>query len=317
VVAKESGERRALLRDAGIAFGAAAAAFLPWLPTLLYQAAHTGAPWSTPPSPFELVGGFSTVLAGQGSLVAVVLAGGVGLVRVIEGERSTVRTAILAILILAVATLLAGWLFSQFTPAWASRYLGVLVGPIMLAVAVGLSRAGRLGLVALALVVVFWGGYWATDEKSNVAKLERLFGDRVRAGDVILSTQPEQVPVIAYYFGYEHVYASPLGPFADARVMDWRDALERLEAAQPETTLEPIIRRMEEGQRLVLIRPFIRSNAPWRAPWTELVRQRSFEWRTALAFDERLTRTTEYVPPYTERAHRPLVLEIYEKTTRG
>jgi hypothetical protein len=317
MVARETGERRGLLRDAALAFGAAAVAYLPWVPTLLYQATHTGAPWSNPPSPFELIGGFSTVLAGQGSLVAVVLAGGVGLVRVLEGPLSAERTAILATITLAFSTLVAGWVFSQFTPAWANRYLGVLVGPVILAVAAGLPRAGRLGLVALALVVVFWSAYWATDEKSNVAKLERLFGDQVRAGDVVLSTQPEQVPVIAYYFGYDHEYASPMGPFPDPRVMDWRDALEKLRAAKPETTLEPIVSRMDVGERLVLVRPLIRSEGPWSAPWTELVRRRSEDWATALASDERFTRTKEYVPPYTERVLRALVVEVYEKTATG
>jgi hypothetical protein len=317
VVARETQDRRELVRDAALAFGAAGLAYLPWVPTLVYQALHTGAPWSNPPSPLELVGGFSAVLAGQGSLVAVVLAGGVGLVRVVEGRPSAERTAILAVLTLAFGTLLAGWIFSQFTPAWANRYLGVLVGPVVLVVAAGLPRAGRLGLVALALVVLFWSGYWATDEKSNVAKLERLFGDQVRAGDVILSTQPEQVPVIAYYFGYEHEYASPLGPFPDPRVMDWRDALSELRAATPETTLEPILAGMDEGERLVLIRPLIRSERPWSAPWTELVRERSFEWSVKLAADERFERTKDYVPPYTERVNRALVVEFYERTAAG
>ena len=287
LAARESGERRALLRDAAFAFGAAAVVYLPWLPTLLYQAGHTGAPWSTPPSPFELVGGFSAVLAGQGSLVAVVLAGGVGVVRVIEGERSPVRTAVIAIVVIAVATLLAGWLFSQFTPAWASRYLGVLVGPIILAVAAGFSRAGRLGLVALALVVVFWGGFWPADEKSNVAKLERLFGDRIRPGDVILSTQPEQVPVIAYYFGYEHEYASPLGPVPEPRVMDWRDALPRLQRSTVGKTLNPLLDSLPTGKSLLLVRPVTDNDASWNAPWTSLVRTRSSVWARRVARDPR------------------------------
>ena len=317
VAARASAERRALLRDASFAYGAAALVYLPWVPTLVYQALHTGAPWSNPPSPLELVGGLSTLLAGQGSLVAVVLAGGVGIIRILEGPMTRHRTAILATLAIAFATLLTGWLVSQFTPAWANRYLGVLVGPIIIAVAAGLSRAGRLGLVALALVVAFWSGYWATDQKSNVAKLERLFGERIRSGDVILSTQPEQVPVIAYYFGYDHEYASPLGAFPDPRVMDWRDALSDLERATPERTLEPILTGMDVGERIALIRPLIRSSGPWSAPWTQLVRERTFQWSNAIAFDERFRRTTEYTPPYTENAHRPLALEIYEKTTRG
>src|SRR5262249_45822655 len=42
-------DRRALLRDAAFAFVAAGIVYAPWLPTFLYQAAHTAAPWSTKP----------------------------------------------------------------------------------------------------------------------------------------------------------------------------------------------------------------------------------------------------------------------------
>jgi hypothetical protein len=99
--------------------------------------------------------------------------------------------------------------------------------------------------------------------------------------------------------------------------MDWRDALADLERATPERTLEPILAGMDVGERIALIRPLIRSSGPWSAPWTQLVRERTFQWSNAIAFDERFRRTTEYTPPYTENAHRPLALEIYEKTTRG
>ncbi|MBA3301359.1 MAG: glycosyltransferase family 39 protein, partial [Thermoleophilaceae bacterium] len=39
-------ERRGLLKDAALGFGGVALLFLPWLPTLIFQAEHTGAPWS-------------------------------------------------------------------------------------------------------------------------------------------------------------------------------------------------------------------------------------------------------------------------------
>ena len=48
------------------------------------------------------------------------------------------------------------WISSQFSPAWANRYLGVLVGPVLLLAAALVPRAGKLGLVALGVVLVFW-----------------------------------------------------------------------------------------------------------------------------------------------------------------
>ena len=45
-----SEDRRGLLRDARVRVRRAPAVlFLPWLPTLLYQATHTGSPWDTAP----------------------------------------------------------------------------------------------------------------------------------------------------------------------------------------------------------------------------------------------------------------------------
>jgi len=312
-----AGGRRELLRDAALAYGAAALAYLPWLPTLVYQAFNTGAPWSKAPSPVELVGGFTIVLAGQGALVAIILAGAVGLKTLLAEPPSPQRVAVLAALTFALATLVAGWVASQFTPAWANRYLGVLIGPTILVVAAVLPRAGRLGLAAFALVVVFWLPFAASENKSNPDRLAELFGASVEPGDVILSTHPEQVPVLAHYFGREHEYATPLGPFPDTRVMDWRNALERLEAADPETTLEPIVAGLEPGERIVLVQPVFRDESPWTAEWTRLVRVRSEQWSTALAADPRLTRTREYAPPYTDSNRQTLALEFFEKTSAG
>ena len=62
-------DRRRFLFDALLAFGAAGVGFLPWVPNLLYQRAHTGAPWAPLPSvkelylrPIRLVGGWMPFL---------------------------------------------------------------------------------------------------------------------------------------------------------------------------------------------------------------------------------------------------------------
>ena len=76
---RTSDERRDLLRDAGIGFGAAALLYLPWLPTLLHQVQHTGAPWLDPPkfgAPVQIA---KSLLGGGAATVALVLAAGSGL----------------------------------------------------------------------------------------------------------------------------------------------------------------------------------------------------------------------------------------------
>ena len=49
--------RARLWRDGALAFGSVAVLYLPWLPTLLYQATHTGAPWAAAPDLWSLTHG--------------------------------------------------------------------------------------------------------------------------------------------------------------------------------------------------------------------------------------------------------------------
>jgi mannosyltransferase len=318
VIVRGSSDRRGVVRDAAIAFGAAGIAYLPWVPTLLEQTRHTGAPWSRTPGLDQLFGGFLVVLSGQNLVIAIVIAGGLGLVALARRTGpSPERTAIFAAFTIAAGTLVIAWTSSQIAPAWANRYLGVLVGPVLLLAAALVPRAGRYGLAALAVVLLFWIPFQPDTMKSNAAKLGALYAADVRPGDIVLSTQPEQVPVLAYYFGRDKAYATPLGPFPDTRIMDWRDVLGELEQASTATTLEPLIDDLPPGGRIFLIRPLVRDPRAWSAPWTSLVRTRSQEWAFALARDGRFRRTEQYFPPYTDLVRRPLVLEIFEKTADG
>jgi len=318
LIVRASPDRRGVIRDAALAFGAAVIAFLPWVPTLLEQARHTGAPWSQTPGLDALFGGFLVVLSGQNLVIAIVIAGGLGLVVLARRARpSPERTAIFAAFTIAAGTLVIAWTASQISPAWANRYLGVLVGPVLLLAAALVPRAGKYGLAALAVVLVFWIPFQPDTMKSNAVRLGERYGAELRPGDVVLSTQPEQVPVLAYYLGRDHEYVTPLGPVPDTRIMDWRDVLGELERASTATTLEPLLADLPLGDRIILIRPLVRDPRAWSAPWTNLVATRSREWHLAMERDRRFVRTLKYLPPYTELVRRPLVLEIFEKTSDG
>jgi uncharacterized membrane protein len=62
--------RRALGRDGALVFGAVALMYLPWVPTLLYQASHTGAPWALSPVVWSLSEGLYFLVGGRGAAVA-------------------------------------------------------------------------------------------------------------------------------------------------------------------------------------------------------------------------------------------------------
>jgi hypothetical protein len=324
-------DRRGLVRDAAIGYGAALLLYVPWLPTLLYQTAHTGAPWLNSPRLGAPVQISKSLLGGGTVTVALVLAAGSGLVAVLtrrisdEGEpRSQAtpalgleRTAVLTALSIGVATLAVAWLFSQVSPAWTTRYLGVALGPIFLLAAVGLARAGNLGLVALVIVL----GIWAIpktsnlENKSNAADLANAVSDELRAGDLVVTLQPEQHPLIHYHLRNDMVEATQLGEVQRKGVMDWRDVQDEMEAATPAKNLKPLLDRLPRSRRVLLVHPVTSSIDDWDAPWTLLVRRRSAQWGQALEADPRFTHD-KAVPAFYRRARRIGVRGVLYTKTR-
>jgi mannosyltransferase len=306
LIALDARERRPVLRDGAIGFGAAALLYAPWLPSLLFQSEHTGAPWANAPNLwYDTLHALSNVLAGTVPAMALLLTAGSGLLALfsmrgtaaIEGrarfqDRPAPTRAALALVTMLLVGIFCAWVASQITPAWANRYFATFVGPLLLLATAGLAYARRFGLVGLAIVAVYWmnprtGPINAKSDAHTVAFIVR---DTLKPGDLVVSTHPEQTPLLYYYLPRGLRYATSLGPVADPRVMDWRDALARLEAAGPKRTERKLLRTMHPGQRLLLIQPILRT-ARWGAPWTKLVKRRSVQWEHALDGDPRLERT--------------------------
>src|SRR4051812_4464814 len=297
-------QRRALLRCGLWGFGGALLLYLPWMPTLLFQAAHTGAPWSRRPTIGALGATFGNML-GYIAQVALLLAAGAGVMALLErrqGRRLSPEARVTAALIsLGVLTLVLAWTSSQLSPAWAVRYLAVALPPLVLLCATGLAHAGRLGLVGLVVVIVLWATDGAQTEKSNVRAVAEAIGPSLAPGDLVISTQPEEIPVLHHYLPPGLRYATLWGPVQDVGVSDWRDGVKHLEGTSAERNLQPLLDRMKPGQRLVLLTPLFFNEGRWQAPWTSLVRARSFEWQNALLEDRRFEiaaiAPTAFTPP--------------------
>jgi len=286
-----------LLRDGGVVLGVVAVLYAAWIPTLIEQARHTGAPWSDTPGLAEL--GDVLVAAVGGSWPAIVL----GIVAVAAAmtppARAAGRDARLAWVLgaPAVIAVLLAFAASQVEPAWATRYVAVAVGPLILLAALALVRAGRAGLVGLAIVTAIGLASPQTD------RLETKDGTRavarelpaLRPDDLVVAAHPERGPLVRYELGPLPHYADLLGPVTDPQVFDWRDALERLRVADPRPTADSLVRSVRIGARLVLLLPETRSGR-WTAPWTRLVKARSAAWERLLRDDQRL-RLTDEIPP--------------------
>lgn len=305
-----SGDRGALLKDGLIGFGVAFLLYVPWIPTLLFQTAHTGAPWLDPPRFGVAIQIGKSLLGGATVTVALLLVAGSGLVavladRVDQRERRAVFTAVG----LLVFTLGVAWLFSQVSPAWTTRYLGVALGPLLLLAALGLDRAGTLGMAALAIVLVIWAVPKTTslENKSNASDLAAAMQGRLQPGDLVVTLQPEQAPLMHYHLpgGLQGdlVEATQLGEVQTEGVMDWRDVQRRLEDATPEENLQPLLDRLPRSQRVLLVHPVTTNISDWDAPWTSTVRRRAAQWGQALGENE-CFRFDGAAPPFYRRAGR-------------
>lgn len=312
-------DRRGLLKDGLLGYGFALLLYVPWLPTLLYQTTHTGAPWLNSPRLGAPVQISKSLLGGGTVTVALLLAGGSGLAAVltrrIPDDRE--RRAALTAIGIGVATLAVAWLFSQVSPAWTTRYLGVALGPIFIIAALGLARAGNLGLVALVIVLGIWAIPKTTnlENKSNAADLATAVSDELRAGDMVVTLQPEQHPLIHYHLRNDLVEATELGEVERKGVMNWVDVQERLEDATPEENLKPLLDKLPRSARVLLVHPVTSSIDDWDAPWTQLVRRRSAQWGQALESDPRF-RHDGAAPKFYRRARRIGVRGVlYTKTS--
>ena len=306
--------RRELFRDALLGFGGAVVLYLPWVPTTLYQAAHTGAPWADAPALGSLLG-VPSVLLGRMPEIVLLICAGAGLVAVLRTRPlSQYGRAATALLIIAVLTPTIAWALSQASPAWANRYLAVALAPYILLAAGGLSYARRLGVVGLVLVVIMWAQDSAPVEKSNVRAIAHAIGPSLAPGDLVISTQPETVPVLHYYLPDGLRYATLTGEETDLGVWDWRDGVERLEATSAEKNLMPLIDSLAPGTRVVLVEPITWTLNRWQAPWTSLVRIRSKEWAQALSNDPRLEVAAVQPSVFTPPRPNPVQATVMVKT---
>ncbi len=285
-------DRRGLVRDAVMTFAGAGILFLPWLPNFIYQAGHTGAPWAPPPRLGAPVLLSRDLLGGDRITIGLVIASIIGFAPLFTRahRRSREGVTMWALILLPFATLLLAWLASQITPAFVSRYFAPVLAPILLFAAWGCARSGIVGLVAIALSVVFVVhiASYAPQYKSDMRDVSAEMAPRLHPQDLVVVGQPEEVPLAWYYLPSGLRYANTLGPVSDPTYMNWVYALRRLRNTNPRATLTPLLASLRTGQQLLFVRPLTEGAKNWQASWTQLVRRRSAQWGALLASDPHL-----------------------------
>ena len=119
---RDPGDRRRALVDALLAFGAAGLLYLPWLPSLLYQIGHTGAPFSKRPTLEKVREDLISLFGEAEAVVALGLGSGAAFLAMFQRRPWARRAvAVLAAASLVAVVVGAGWLTSRDESIWVSR----------------------------------------------------------------------------------------------------------------------------------------------------------------------------------------------------
>ena len=296
--------------------------WLPWLPSFVYQANNTAAPWAVQPGIGDFFADPSTALAGTiGFIVVPLLVIGVWLGRrdVAAGDRLVAG----AVGTMALATTVAGFLGAEIEPSWTVRYLAVIVGPYLIAAAGALSagRTGRRVLWAACGALVLWAVIGqllpnpnARYAKSNVAAIAAAVSSRMHAGDAVIVTQTEQLAVAYHYLPGGLHYMSPTGPVSDPRVVDWRDIVSRLQHASPCAALGPTLNSLPVGATVLEINPVRKLGATGSA-WSRAVNGQVIADNSFLRRDPALTAVGFYTEGLSPRPFSPVDGVLFQKTS--
>jgi hypothetical protein len=248
-------ERRAArLQLAGMAGGGVL--FLPWVPTMLYQSAHTGAPWASRPDlgsvaglPTDWYGGGGPVGGTLGLLVLpLILLAVFGRRRpgssVVIGARPEGVAARLAVITLG--TLLLGLVICILTGgAMVGRYTAVVLPLALLLVAFGirvLPPAGAVGVLSVFVVFGLLGGLTqATTPHTQAGRVADVLNAQAKTGDLIVYCPDQLAPAVEARLTVPGVDRLTLPQQADPAVIDWTDYEKRIAVLRPKTLVDGIV----------------------------------------------------------------------------
>jgi uncharacterized membrane protein len=234
-------------------------AFLPWVPTLLYQGAHTGTPWARPLRPTEMIAFTLADLGGGPKAESIILGWSIaGLAvlglcgRAIDTRRIEldVRTqrAGRPFVVLVAGTLGLACVVGYATGAtYATRYAAIFVPFIYLLAALGLDqiRSRPIAVGALAFLVVF-GGFGSirnvVQDRSDAAQSARAINARGSKGDLVVYCPDQLGPATSRLLGAQFDQVT-YPAFKSPQFVDWVDYKKRLDEANPKAFADEVLKR--------------------------------------------------------------------------
>lgn len=237
------------------AMGVGALCYVPWLPVVKYQLAHTGTPWGDPQLPWSGFPGFVRQFAGIGqagqpglstyyyyyAALAIVLPllalfGAAVDDFHIDLDLRT-RPLVRWEAVVGVGSILVGLVLSYLAgTAFDGRYASIGAPLILLCIAMGVTvfanPTWRVGVLVLLVLLGFVGGVRnARAQRTQAAEVASVIRARAEPGDVVVYCPDQLGPavhrVLGDDLGLKEVTFPSLRPPAQ---VDWVDYRERIDA---------------------------------------------------------------------------------------
>jgi hypothetical protein len=284
--------RENFVRDVIYAYVGAVILFAPWIPNFFFQILHTAAPWDLKPR-FGVVTQVATGVLGGASIAVVMLGSAlIGCSGLFGRPQRLSREAKVALMLLliTVLTLAVAWVGSQITPAWVLRYFAPVVAPLLLLIAIGMSRSGVIGAVAVIFIVLFMARPSAFEPayKTDMQDISGEIAPMLHPNDLVIVGQPEATALAYYDLPGGLKWASTMGPVADPSFMNWVNALKRYRAEDVWKVVPKLLDSLKPGQQVLYIRTLTEGALNWKAPWTSEIRRRSAQYGQIIADDKQL-----------------------------
>jgi mannosyltransferase len=236
-----------------VALAAAGIAYLPWVPSLIFQSAHTGTPWTGRP---QVVRTIQVVwldwFTGGGRVMPFLLPALAVLLVVGAARLDRWITAVCA------GTLVLAFVVCRLQPAaYATRYTSVVVPLVLLLVAAGLAALpggwSRGAAVVLAVVWMVASIDVVTTPRSHAAQLAAAINRHVRPGDIVVYCPDQLGPAVSRLVEpsvRQVVY--PTG--GDPGRVNWVDYAERNAAASPTVFATRVVASSRPDTQIWLVR---------------------------------------------------------------
>jgi hypothetical protein len=233
---------RVAVRRTLAAIAVGAALWLPWLPSFVFQARHTGTPWARPADLKSLndmlptLRGFSEPDALVLSVTLIVLA--LGALAVARTRRRSLPLA--AVLVCCPLLALVGCRISH--SAFTSRYTSVIFPFFVVLAAIGAAQLPRRARIAVLLLAAVIAVPIELDEAGTERTPGAQIADALEAsaspGDVVLFCPDQLGPSTTRELDPALARTLTMGVYPDWRAparVDWVDYAERYRAGQPMT----------------------------------------------------------------------------------